>query len=944
MLIGLFALGFFAGSRNVRGSANDIEYEFENDYLYNGDLESTSEQFNTRNMTARTGHFNGTYSFEDEQNGDYTSDPSLLSFVNYALVGSDTSIRIGDFNGHSKVLSVISRTGATTTNLHHYFNTDQSEYRTNLITEFWFCLNDTTDTKWKSITWKSAGINTAHVYFYTDDIKIFDGTTSIIIGENVLSDNTWNHLKTIFNDSNDCFDVFFNGELIGNDCDARGDMSAGCSNMIIQAPLDTDIVMGFDAIGFSDDNYYAIGDNFYPYVETNRNPIYAEDFTIMHDTIYNNGNVNDTYSINAIGINMSDDQSNPRSVQIMGNFSDFSASIGYLDLTIFTNDSNELRSFGFGVFESVDLYVSTYEEIINDDDYGNLIDRDFRDIQFNYQPCWELWVSDADGFEIILDFLAVNYLPFNRTETDKFEFAYNETNDLITDMGGLVNWTYSGDSLSVQSTGYDNIIEYDAIDSVTNYISLGFDYDDSDMIEMDLDASHFDVTGSSSKDVFLHVNFFGADTNIKNSFCFRVFHDGSRLYSMMYYSTDQETLIGHSSDYTMLLFEEIEEPAENENGYGDISFVAYVNYFVLEYRGEIYNMTASNVDFSEIQITFISGDTGDREIYIDYIRVLVNGISVSGEGTMEIEGFYPISSETWDFDEYNFIEIELNSLKINNITISLNDEFVIGDYGDFMTERYFINVYDGERSFLNPYFHIVNDSTWEITNVAIYGIKMTNNLGETIIPTWNHENIDLNNSYFYVENSRLKYTILGSATNLGNIELVFNIDNVFDEDYAIEFTTQTTVTGDFQSYFTLDYVSGMDYSYVYREATTTDTFSLGSNRYVDKFQFTTSDSDEIVMGNRVYGQIYDITFVYLPDLEFSFTITTLIYILVPILILTLVPFAFSIKLGKNAIIPVFLLMALILTLTSLIPVWLFFIILVGCVLFLFGKNRYEERV
>ena len=61
----LFASGFLMlFTPSVVAVGEDIDYNFENDYLYNGSLPESTNDFNVRNKTA--GHYNGTYSFENE--------------------------------------------------------------------------------------------------------------------------------------------------------------------------------------------------------------------------------------------------------------------------------------------------------------------------------------------------------------------------------------------------------------------------------------------------------------------------------------------------------------------------------------------------------------------------------------------------------------------------------------------------------------------------------------------------------------------------------------------------------------------------------------------------------------------------------------------------------------------------------------------------------------
>ncbi|MEJ2248191.1 MAG: hypothetical protein P8Y70_01535 [Candidatus Lokiarchaeota archaeon] len=82
-----------------------INFNWDNEQINSSDL--NPNLVNLVHKKVETNNYYGTYDFNNETVGNYTSDPTSLGFVNSAIIGSNCFLSLdNELNGHKNILNI----------------------------------------------------------------------------------------------------------------------------------------------------------------------------------------------------------------------------------------------------------------------------------------------------------------------------------------------------------------------------------------------------------------------------------------------------------------------------------------------------------------------------------------------------------------------------------------------------------------------------------------------------------------------------------------------------------------------------------------------------------------------------------------------------------------------------------------------------------------------
>ena len=188
-----------------------------------------------------------TYNFKDDENGAF---PEGLTDVS----GTDCTVTvIASLDGHRKVLQFYDNHGVNYAEAYIAFSSGQ----TSGTVEIWCRTSD--NTKRSYIALENQDDNySVQLYFDNGNVYSWDGAASHDHGDFVA--NIWYHYRIVFDCATDTFDLYQNGILLDSGIDFNNNATT-LDKMTLRTHTDTDFYMYYDAIGFSWDANYNVGDN-----------------------------------------------------------------------------------------------------------------------------------------------------------------------------------------------------------------------------------------------------------------------------------------------------------------------------------------------------------------------------------------------------------------------------------------------------------------------------------------------------------------------------------------------------------------------------------------------------------------------------------------------------------------------------------------------------------
>ena len=907
--------GFFIGNVVIAQSTSNIEYEFQNGYAYNGVLPETTILGNQRNATETTGIYNATYSFENEIGLEGLDIP----FVSVISIYHDNNIIevSSELYGHYAILKCSDN---NLTGYSDFFNS--FDITKDGIIEFWFLTSNITTTYGVSLRFQETSNIIVDMSIDSNDLK----TSSVggILKSNCLIVNQWNHVKFEFNDVANTFDFYFNGILEKDDLAYVNPSIIGINRFQLSTGTNDLIDFYLDAIGYSWDINY-----------TN---YYINDLDLTYGT----------YSGNLIDV--INDDSNYVEIQseVYGEGQSMKAN--------FLFDGIEL--------DNSDIYLSYHIESLHQNielrkndggltiDYGiSIIDKDLiycegiNSIQLtmgnmSYFTVNLFYFKLSIGFPnyIIGDNLLYISIPLNITEVDKFEFTYDNTgsfnqndDDNVNGFSDIENDYWSNDVVNI----YDSID--DNVDKCIQILSAQLG---NCGIERDFDV---DVNIS---EVWWQIDLISLGypkgiiyTRIENKegepiaffklegwyYPYGANHGHMDLYFNIADNWEPVLITNIPSGNIANLTFRFTWNQINEFGvltFNDINYPIYIHY-------DVERDSLGKVQIYAISDNYIVYHTINIEI--DWIRILVNGSSISDE--VMPENVFVLTGQFVNLLYQSFIEITFDITFDNNVSIYLNDDIQLIDYTYNATANrvFFVNVFQ-TMSYKGLFLRIYNSTSFNIENIKIYGVQLVNqqDIKDNPFLLFSYSNVNPNISYFYVIGNDLHYHF--ETTNNSGLEYIqatFNINDLSCEGYAIAFTHRKDFTY-LESECKVVFTSDTYLSFISMNVTKSISVILPQDKIIKEIVFLITDNDNQII-DISEGYFSDIVFMYYQDISITITTLSLFDVLPIVVLVVIIPIALYFGFGKKKelLVPSIIGMSIFGTVIGIIPLWLLFVILFG---------------
>ena len=214
----------------------------------------------THDLDQSQGHYLGTYSFTNEESGTIGTS---IDFVDEHYSGVNARI-IEQYFGHKKVLALQDSSSSDTAIIGHNLGPAQADE----IAEFWFSTSSVSSGK-RGFIYIYEG-DTLLVMLHisgsgtSDAIYYFD-TSYKLLKDHAFSVGVWTHIRIEMDDSANNYDVYIDGELVGNDLSyynlTSSTIGADTLKLLTYGP-DSGYTQYYDAISFPNrDPSYNLGDN-----------------------------------------------------------------------------------------------------------------------------------------------------------------------------------------------------------------------------------------------------------------------------------------------------------------------------------------------------------------------------------------------------------------------------------------------------------------------------------------------------------------------------------------------------------------------------------------------------------------------------------------------------------------------------------------------------------
>lgn len=553
------------------------------------------------------------------------------------------------------------------------------------------------------------------------------------------------------------------------------------------------------------------------------------------------------------------------------------------------------------------------------------------------------YVNYVDGFGYDFDpFYETNdnFVPLIETDTsikevDRWYFAYSDLETLLPigndEFNGWTEFEEDGDKV--------NIIA-DPVDTFENRL---------------IEILHDDGVFPRSKGI---VRTFNVNGDIINITWATTFDDigGLSEFTMELYSSD-DTLIheiffetnqlkynpGAVFLYVGITTGEYYELNLYVNYADEISVLDFYIDGVFEDTYYIPLMASGKEGIDNVRFRLDGGIGADMTALVDYVGVYVNDTSQSTEfGYSRLHSF--LNSGTWDFQDFNLIRTSIigrMSFWISRNTYippvsSVYQMFPLATYGVDEVFNVYDFLYEGASFRVAPDIWIQFYEQIEFINLSIEGAILTQGINEYRLE-YEHGNIDVDESYFFVDSSnRLQFIHIANDTNLEYIQARFNINDEQSNDSAIYFRSR--ITDRALGFFRVNYTQ-VSNLFPLSTLERNSRIILSQGLTIRDYIILITDNDNDAVSGLTTGYVSNVELIFISNIAVTIIVSSLIDIIIPLIMIIVPTLGLSARVGKVGIVPIFDLMSLLLLVTEIIPVWLFFVIAVSSALFIFIKRR-----
>lgn len=959
LIITGFLMFFFLPS--VKGF-DDLNFQFQKDTLYT-DLNVNNEFDNTFNLKNQSyydlGNYPASYTFENDIIGVSPSD---------WIDDSETdcsAIIINNIANHNNVLELYDNHIVNLAIIYNTFND-----RIVGTIEFWFRTTDTT----KNSYFRLRENTVQRIVFRTDSNKLqyHDGAWQNIT---TITNNNWYHLQIDFNCTTDTLDIYVNkikyiiggsfssGAIILNDIYifTSGEHSeyyfyidAICYSWIGILDFSNDIV-GNEPIGWISDN---IGDG----------------TTIIKDSLDDRTNILELYDYDAYAMaDISIDLDIGAKVSILTDWAKNDLSEGTIICGLYENDVNIIQ---IGIFDDDLRWKDTIGWKLVKADIILLNTFIIIKIVFDY---------DTDTFDVYIDAVLVGsnlaFIAEGNLEIDKIRFFTTQIESLpfyayidniyiddapysignnifplevFTDYLEVDKYEFALESInSMRPFGSELLGTWQAINPGQDYVNIKQHVDDNNrVVEIYVPSGVFGI----KKDNFTLTNEF---IDITLGFDFTLLAGNQSYFLVVIKSSDTTTISGIQMFHNGSLGVFSGDPQSDIvwNGLTDSEFYEFT--FRLNYELDLcfldfwidgifeQSFTYSLIELGKSGLSYISitgdEDDGSGEMEIDYVGVYGDLISESYELGWSV---LDLNLGSWNFETHNLVNVLANGYfhlgGVNGSYGYLVGESLgeINDFFQYSDINKLTNAYNSDFSLTNPLLiATVKGKNFTILTIDIEGVKLVQNTNEYSL-VFTYEGVNIHDNYFFVDSSNNLRFIHNTNQDdvLEFIQAEFIIQNRTSTDTAISF--RSDIDNNAYGFFRVKFT---DTSLIIQMENILNTkrVLLESNKTIDSFVILISDTNKNYIDGITEGLITDIELFDIETSIASIVSLNLIEMIIPLIIILLPTLSISKLYGKFLIVPLFFMFSLILVITNLIPIWLFFVILFSSSLFIFFEKDRE---
>jgi len=790
---------------------------------------------------------------------------------------------------------------------------------------------DETDFAEGNILFYEGSTNVVHLSITGDDLYYRHSGGFSLIRENFITDNTFFLLGIIFNHATDTIDVYINEVQYGNDLEYYNDVSTD----IDKIELITSQEIAFTRSFFIDNILFVVS---YPD---------ASEFCNISREITSNEWANE------ISMNVAVDETDFSDNSIL--FYEGSTNVVHLSIT--GDDLYYRHSGGFSVIRSnfitdntffllgivfnhttdtIDVYID-YEQYGNDLEYYNNVSTDIdkielttsQEIEFTRTFFIDNILFVFERYYIIGDNKFSFFELDGFQEIDKFEFfAEGVNNDFETGDKDPNGW---------------KMYEFD-----DGFFAMGVDpFETNDGTVLSLLTDTTDATWLTRENLNITTNFFEVSlewlvlTETGNSGWFNL-----TLFDDLDVITELGVILSTGALYGG--YNELRNDIAVEVNYTFVLKVNYqfdtvlFDYYIDNVLIETYMYPTTTLGLNSLDHIFITTTSGGGAslVVIDSVGLYSEGVSQSTDLAYSVQD---LNISTWLGTEYNLFSVNASGLlHFSSITGSyeIGESLgIIHTFKQYNNTLILTNLYDTSLDVSNPSLltYYSGNQLKGTDSVLIEGVKLVEGINEYNL-IFTHTGVDIDESYFYTDDSnRLQFIYNADDSGLEFIQATFNIIDVSTNDSTIGW--HSNKAGDAYGYLRINYTDDTSNIYNLPSISTTRKIILPQGKIIGQIIILITDNSFSTISGLTTGYISNISIEYLPDIIVSVITLNLVSIIIPLIMIIIPSIAIGTKSNRNIIIPIFILMSIICVMTSIIPYWLFFIIIISSSLFIFTRRH-----
>ncbi len=374
----------------------------------------------------------------------------------------------------------------------------------------------------------------------------------------------------------------------------------------------------------------------------------------------------------------------------------------------------------------------------------------------------------------------------------------------------------------------------------------------------------------------------------------------------------------------------------------NLAFFEYYRNNELQNTYTIY-LSEGHYGISKVQIYSVIATNNILEFYIDNIGVYANGISQVDKG-IDFGIALIDTGNVWNRINHNLFNF------IGNGTFHIASTSLYYFHSRSTTLIKETTTYYNDNQFINVYYSVIHlfsgivvltvlGNNFNFSYLKINGVILNDTYNSYNL-IFEYSGVNIQESFFYTDsNNRLQFTHISNDTDTEYIQARFNINDSTSTEARIHF--RSLINNNAKGFFRINYTTTSDFIPFPTVQSTTSIF-LTQGKNIRDLLIVISDLDDNTITGLTSGFIDNIKILYLGNVQISIITLSLIGMIVPLIIILTPTTALRDLYGESFVIPVFLLMSLILTIGSIIPVWLFFIIAISSSLFLIKENIQQD--